>query len=105
MVVPTREQIAAILAQERSAWCLQERIAYAPALTTPDGAGVKVEIPVMLLRPRRRDRPQQEYALDRLVDRDVERVAPVKRPVRSPALSVFDEERLCGRCEVAGRIG
>jgi hypothetical protein len=30
---------------------LQERIAYAPALVTPDGDGVKVEIRVMLLRP------------------------------------------------------
>ncbi len=51
MIAPTREQIATIPKQERSAWCLQERIAYAPALETPDGDGVKVEVRVMLLRP------------------------------------------------------
>jgi len=51
LIAPTREQIAAIPAQERGAWCLQERIDYAPALETPEGDGVKVEVRVMLLRP------------------------------------------------------
>jgi hypothetical protein len=50
-VRPTRADIAAIPAHERAGWCLQEKIAYAPALTTPDGEGVKIEIRVMLLRP------------------------------------------------------
>ena len=51
LIAPTREQVDAIPKQERSAWCLQERIEYAPALETPDGDGVKVEVRVMLLRP------------------------------------------------------
>ncbi len=50
-VGPRRADLDAIAAQERGAWCLQERIAYAPALETPDGEGVKVEVRVMLLRP------------------------------------------------------
>ena len=51
LIAPTREQVEAIPQRERSAWCLQERIDYAPALETPDGDGVKVEVRVMLIRP------------------------------------------------------
>lgn len=50
-VGPTREDVEAIPDQERGAWCLMERIDYAPALEMPDGNGVKVEVRVMLLRP------------------------------------------------------
>ncbi len=50
-IAPTPEDVAAIPKQQRNAWCLQERIAYAPALETPEGDGVKVEVRVMLLRP------------------------------------------------------
>jgi hypothetical protein len=50
-VRPTRADVDAIPAHERGGWCLQEKIAYAPALATPNGDGVKIEIRVMLLRP------------------------------------------------------
>jgi hypothetical protein len=50
-VHPTRAACAAIAAPERSSWCLQEKIAYAEGLRTPDGSGVKVELRVMFLRP------------------------------------------------------
>jgi hypothetical protein len=50
-VHPTRADVDAIPAHERAGWCLQEKIAYEPALRTPDGEGVKIEIRVMLLRP------------------------------------------------------
>jgi hypothetical protein len=50
-VGPKAADIAAIPEQERSAWCLMERIDYAPALVTPEGDGVKVEVRVMLMRP------------------------------------------------------
>jgi hypothetical protein len=36
---------------ERRGWILQEKVEYAPALTTPDGTGVKAEIRMMFLRP------------------------------------------------------
>ena len=50
-VHPTRAACAAIAAPQRSGWCLQEKIAYAEGLRTPDGTGVKVELRVLLLRP------------------------------------------------------
>ncbi len=50
-VNPTRADVDAIPAHEREGWCLQEKIAYEPALRTPDGEGVKIEIRVMMLRP------------------------------------------------------
>jgi hypothetical protein len=50
-VEPTPADIAAVPRAERHAWCLQEKIEYAPALVTPDGGGVKAEIRMMFLRP------------------------------------------------------
>ena len=50
-VEPTSADIEAIPAEERSAWCLQEKIEYAPALRAADGGGVKIEIRMMFLRP------------------------------------------------------
>jgi hypothetical protein len=48
---PTAAACAAVPAAERDVWCLQEKIAYAEALATPDGSPVKVELRVMFLRP------------------------------------------------------
>jgi hypothetical protein len=50
-VEPTREDIDRIPEAERGAWCLQEKIAYAPRLKAADGGGVKVEIRMMFFRP------------------------------------------------------
>ncbi len=50
-VRPTAADVAAIPQAARAQWCLQERIEYAHALTTPDGAGVKVEIRLIFLGP------------------------------------------------------
>jgi len=50
-VDPTADDVAAIPPAERSAWCLQEKIEYEPALQAADGGGVKVEIRMMFLRP------------------------------------------------------
>jgi hypothetical protein len=49
-VEPTAADLDAIPENERSSWCIQEKIEYAPALQAPDG-GVKVEIRMMFLRP------------------------------------------------------
>ena len=50
-VHPTRADVAAIPERERDGWCIQEKIAYAPALEAVEGEGVKIEVRVMLLRP------------------------------------------------------
>lgn len=46
-----RAAIERIPAAERHDWLLMEKVEYAPALVTPDGAGVKVEIRALFLRP------------------------------------------------------
>lgn len=51
---------------ERRLWCLQERVEYEPALLTPDGAGVKVEIRMMFLRPDDVQKPVLAQNLCRL---------------------------------------
>lgn len=45
----TREAIEAVPASQRHAFILQKKVEYASALTTPDGAGVKAEVRIMLL--------------------------------------------------------
>jgi hypothetical protein len=50
-VAPRREDLERIPPDRRRGWCLQRKIVYAPALRTPDGAGVKVEIRLMYLTP------------------------------------------------------
>ena len=50
-VSPNPSDICAIADAERRSWCLQERVNYEPALLTPEGAGVKVEIRMMFLKP------------------------------------------------------
>jgi hypothetical protein len=46
-----RAALAAIPHTARSEWMLMEKVEYAPALMTPDGHGVKVELRVLFLRP------------------------------------------------------
>ncbi len=50
-VEPKREDIERIPPAERSAWCLQEKIDYAPCIPAADGGAVKVEIRMMFYRP------------------------------------------------------
>ncbi|MFN7973482.1 MAG: hypothetical protein U0166_14225 [Acidobacteriota bacterium] len=45
-----RAAIEAVPPESRAEWLLQEKVAYAPALVAPDGAGVKAEIRMMFLR-------------------------------------------------------
>jgi len=47
----TREAVDQVPAEQRGGWVLQEKIEYAPAISMPDGNGVKVEVRMMLLRP------------------------------------------------------
>ena len=46
-----RATLDAIPEGERGGWLLQEKVEYAPALMTPGGHGVKVELRVLFLRP------------------------------------------------------
>ncbi len=50
-VEPRPADLARIPMDQRDAWCLQERITYAPCLAAGDGGGVKVEIRMMFYRP------------------------------------------------------
>ncbi|PYV20085.1 MAG: hypothetical protein DMG07_00190 [Acidobacteria bacterium] len=65
-IEPTPEDVARIPGGERSSWCLQEKIEYAPALEAADGGGVKVEIRMMFLRPDAAPRPVLAQNLCRL---------------------------------------
>ena len=63
-VDPTPEDVAAIPADQRSGWVLQEKIRYADAFQTPDGNGVKAEVRMMFVR---RDRDTKMQLLMNLV--------------------------------------
>ena len=65
-VEPSRADVEAIPESERHAWCLQEKIEYAPALLAADGGGVKVEIRMMFLRPDGEAKPVLAQNLVRL---------------------------------------
>jgi hypothetical protein len=65
-IAPTREDLRRIPANQRNAWCLQEKIAYEPALTAVDGAAVKVEVRLMFLKPDGVDEPVLAQNLCRL---------------------------------------
>ena len=65
-VEPTAADVRALPENERHAWCLQEKIEYAPALRAADGGGVKVEIRMMFLRPDDEPRPILAQNLIRL---------------------------------------
>jgi hypothetical protein len=45
------EDVARVPGEQRAGWVLQEKVTYAPAIRAPDGAEVKAEVRVMLLRP------------------------------------------------------
>jgi hypothetical protein len=66
-VEPTAADLDAIPEAERHGWCVQEKIEYAPALQAADGgAGVKVEIRMMFLRPDNEPQPILSQNLVRL---------------------------------------
>lgn len=65
-VEPTRADVDAIPAEDRHAWCLQEKIEYEPALRAADGGGVKIEIRMMFLRPDDEPKPILAQNLVRL---------------------------------------
>lgn len=65
-LTPTAADVAAIPERERDAWCLQERIEYAPALPAADGGAVKVEMRTMFARPDRAARLEPVTNLCRL---------------------------------------
>ena len=65
-IEPSRKDIDAIPGAERSKWCVQEKIEYAPALEAADGGGVKVEIRMMFLRPDDETKPELAQNLIRL---------------------------------------
>ena len=65
-VEPTRADVDAIPDADRHAWCLQEKIEYAPALESTDGGGVKIEIRMMFLRPDDEAKPVLAQNLIRL---------------------------------------
>jgi hypothetical protein len=50
-VDPTPADVAAVPADLRSAWVLQEKVDYAPAFQTVDGDDVKLEMRMMYVRP------------------------------------------------------
>jgi hypothetical protein len=58
--------VQAIPEAERGGWLLQEKVTYAPALTAPDGSGVKAEIRMMFLRPDGEDQMTLAINLVRL---------------------------------------
>jgi hypothetical protein len=65
-IEPTRADVEAIPANERHAWCIQEKIEYEPALQAVDGGGVKIEIRLMFLRPDDEEKPVLAQNLVRL---------------------------------------
>ncbi len=65
-VEPTAADLARIPADQRDAWCVQEKIEYAPALQAADGGGVKIEIRMMFLRPDDEPKPILAQNLVRL---------------------------------------
>ena len=62
----TPADLAAIPANEREGWILQEKIEYAPALKMPSGEGVKAEVRMMFLRAPDEPKPTLVLPLVRL---------------------------------------
>ncbi len=65
-VKPTRADVEKLPDAEKPFWCLQEKIAYDPALAAADGGGVKVEVRMMFFRPPGTDKPMLAQNLCRL---------------------------------------
>lgn len=62
----THEHIDAVPREQRSQWVLQEKIDYTPAITMPDGNGVKAEVRIMLVRPPTAEKLEPIICLVRL---------------------------------------
>lgn len=62
----TPADLAAVPEEERDKWLLQEKIVYEPALTMPDGNGVKAEVRMMFLRAPEEPEPTLALNLVRL---------------------------------------
>jgi len=62
----TPEALAAVPADQRHGWVLQDKVAYANAIRMPDGGGVKAEVRIMLVRPERAATLEPVIALVRL---------------------------------------
>lgn len=62
----TKADLDKVPEAERPGWILQEKITYAPALTMPEGQGVKAEIRMMFLREPARPEPELVMNLVRL---------------------------------------
>ncbi len=65
IVGPTRQEIAAVPAERRAEYILQERITYAEAVQTPEG-GTKPEIRVMLVWLPEEEKPRAVMGLVRM---------------------------------------
>jgi len=63
---PTHEDLDAIPENERGGWILQEKIVYEPAITMPDGNGVKAEVRMMFLGGPKDEKPELVLNLVRL---------------------------------------
>jgi len=50
-VAPTADDLTKIPADQRTNWCIQEKVEYAPALATTEDGAAKVELRMMFLRP------------------------------------------------------
>ncbi|APR76393.1 Hypothetical protein A7982_01740 [Minicystis rosea] len=66
IIDPTRADIEGIPAHERDKWIIQEKITYEPALSMPDGNGVKAEVRMMFLRAPNEPKPTLVLNLVRL---------------------------------------
>ncbi|MBK8251173.1 MAG: hypothetical protein IPK82_00700 [Polyangiaceae bacterium] len=63
---PTHADLAAIPAEQRDKWILQEKITYEPGILMPDGTGVKAEVRMMFLRAPDEPKPNLVLNLVRL---------------------------------------
>lgn len=66
VVSPSQQQVIEIPAEQHPHWLLQEKIEYADVITTPEGAGVKAELRVMLVWPEESLAPIALHSLVRL---------------------------------------
>jgi hypothetical protein len=63
---PTPADLDAVPAEQRDKWILQKKITYEPALSMPDGTGVKAEVRMMFLRAPDEPKPRLVLNLVRL---------------------------------------
>jgi hypothetical protein len=70
VIGPTREEIEAISTYARQHWLLQERVTYSDIFLTPDGAGVRGEMRMLMIWPEADARPKAWHTLVRLTRGD-----------------------------------